>query len=197
MTENKYIELGSLTLEELASVINIYPWYGSARKELCRRMSQMGQEAWDKEQYVDSAMYVADRRIIATVFGAGSKVDLSDKELERILKSFIEETPQEPTEEARQVHVVGGDYFSQSQYNDVRTKEDSVFSRFAVKPSDSTEDREAENPLLDDCFCTEPLAQIFAEQGYLEQAKHIYSRLLLKNPEKSAYFAALIENLKE
>ena len=37
------------------------------------------------------------------------------------------------------------------------------------------------------------LAQIYAEQGYYDQAKRIYSRLLLKNPEKNAYFAALIE----
>ncbi len=197
MSENKLIELKSLTLEELASVINIYPWYGSARKELCRRMSQMGQEAWDKEQYVDSAMYIADRRIIANIFGAGSKVDLSDKELERILKSFIEEKPKEPTEETRQVHVRAGDYFSQDQYNDVKTDKDNVFSRFVAKPSEDKEEREEGNTMLDEYFCTEPLAKIFAEQGYLEQAKHIYSRLLLKNPEKSAYFAALIENLKE
>ena len=47
----------------------------------------------------------------------------------------------------------------------------------------------------DDDFCTETLAQIYAEQGYYDQAKRIYSRLLLKNPEKNAYFAALIEKI--
>ena len=46
-------------------------------------------------------------------------------------------------------------------------------------------------------FCTETLAQIYADQGYPEQARQIYSRLSLRFPEKSAYFAALIEKLKK
>ena len=46
-------------------------------------------------------------------------------------------------------------------------------------------------------FCTEALAQIYAEQGYYEQARAIYSQLSLRFPEKSAYFAALIEKLKK
>ena len=45
-------------------------------------------------------------------------------------------------------------------------------------------------------YCTETLAQIYADQGYPDQAKQIYSRLSLRFPEKSAYFAALIEKLK-
>ena len=44
-------------------------------------------------------------------------------------------------------------------------------------------------------FCTETLAQIYAEQGYNEQAKQIYSKLSLRYPEKSVYFASLIEKL--
>jgi hypothetical protein len=48
---------------------------------------------------------------------------------------------------------------------------------------------------LNDYF-TETLAQIYADQGYPEQAKQIYSALSLRFPEKSAYFASLIEKLK-
>lgn len=44
-------------------------------------------------------------------------------------------------------------------------------------------------------FCTETLAQIYAEQGYFEQAKRIYGKLILAFPEKSAYFASLIGKL--
>ena len=44
---------------------------------------------------------------------------------------------------------------------------------------------------------TETLAQIYLEQGYPEQARHIYSKLLLANPEKNAYFAALIQKIDE
>jgi len=46
-----------------------------------------------------------------------------------------------------------------------------------------------------DAFCTETLAQIYVDQGYYEQAKFIYSKLLLRYPEKNAYFAALIQKL--
>ena len=45
-------------------------------------------------------------------------------------------------------------------------------------------------------FVTETLAQIYASQGYFSQAKEIYEKLILAYPEKSAYFAALIEKLK-
>ena len=195
MALTDYINLKALTLDELAGVVNLYPWFGSARKELCLRMSKMGKEAWDKEQYAESAMYVADRKIIADIFRAGREEDLSDKGLEELIKSFIQED--KPAEEYhRTVHVVGGDYFTQSQYDDAKRTEDNVFSRFAAKASLESNKEKEKAPLVDDDFCTETMAQIYAEQGYLEQAKHIYSKLLLKNPEKSTYFAALIENLR-
>jgi hypothetical protein len=56
---------------------------------------------------------------------------------------------------------------------------------------------EAENDDLLKQFCTETLAQIYADQGYYKQAKYIYSQLILRYPEKNAYFAALIEKLDE
>ncbi len=195
MALTDYINLKALTLDELAGVVNLYPWFGSARKELCLRMSKMGKESWDKEQYAESAMYVADRRIIADIFRAGREEDLSDKGLAELIKSFIQED--KPAEEYRRtVHVVGGDYFTQSQYDDAKRIEDNVFSRFAVKANKEEDKEKDKAPLVDDDFCTETMAEIYAEQGYLDQAKHIYSKLLLKNPEKSAYFAALIENLR-
>ena len=36
------IDIHKLTLEELSGVIALYPWYGGARMELCRRMSGEG-----------------------------------------------------------------------------------------------------------------------------------------------------------
>ena len=36
------IQLRSLSTGELTGIINIYPWFGGARKELCRRMAREG-----------------------------------------------------------------------------------------------------------------------------------------------------------
>ena len=187
-----------LNLDELVGVVNLYPWFGGARVELCERMSRMGGDAWGVSQYADAAMYVGAREKLAEMMRASRKHSWNDADVEQILKSYLSEEKQEAVEEAeprRQVYVVGGDYFSQADYEKVRSSETNVFSRYAAKARNDreyTEEREEEFDLY-----TETLAQIYAEQGYYEQAKAIYSKLILAYPEKSAYFAALIQKLEE
>ncbi len=43
---------------------------------------------------------------------------------------------------------------------------------------------------------TETYARILAKQGKNEKAINIYEQLILKYPQKSSYFANLIENLR-
>ena len=45
-------------------------------------------------------------------------------------------------------------------------------------------------------IATEPLAQVFLRQGQKQKAIEVYERLILIFPEKTAYFAAKIENIK-
>ena len=196
-----YIDLKKLNLDELVGVINLYPWFGAARTELCARMSRMG-EGWSDAQFADAAMYVASRDKLAAIWRKARKGDWQDADVEDILKSYIEDKAVEPEAQEtsyvpeRKVLVVGGDYFSQEAYDKVRRSDDNVFSRYAAKAKSERPAEGADSPISFDIY-TETLAQIYAEQGYFEQAKEIYSKLILAYPEKNAYFAALIQKIEE
>ena len=84
-----FIELGTLTMDELAGVVHLYPWFASARKELCRRMSRLGGDDWGEEQYAEEALYIGDRRKVAELVRSGRKADYADKDVEKILRSYI------------------------------------------------------------------------------------------------------------
>ena len=192
------INIKTLTLNELTGVVNLYPWYGAARKELCIRMIKIGGDTWGKKNFADAALYLGSRAVVANVFRMKNVEDYSDKNVEDLVRSCIQETPaaDEPVAYERTVRVVGGDYFSQSDYDHVKRSDDNVFSKLA---RNAHSDKEKNVGAMDtsDEFCTETLAKIYMEQCYYEQAKNIYSKLLLKNPEKSAYFASLIGEIEK
>ena len=189
------MDLRKLTLDELMGVVNLYPWFGGARKELCMRMRTMG-DAWDKSQYADAAMYVGAREKISEIVRSGTVANWEDADVEKLIKSYISETQPEENTTQRKVYAGVGDYFSQEDYDQVRSSQDNVFSRYAAKARKDKVEK-SEDVAGDLGFYTETLAQIYAEQGYYEQAKRIYSKLILAYPEKSAYFATLIQKIEE
>jgi len=183
-----YIDLRKLTIDELAGVVHIYPWYGGARKELCRRMLRSGGEAWGERQYAEEALYIGSRHLLADLLRSARKTDCSDKDIEEMLRHVQQET--------KKVRVVGGDYFTQAEYDDNKEAA-GVFSPQPSRSEKVQPDAEAARTVvaLEDVFCTETMAVIYAEQGYFDQAKRIYNKLILAYPEKSAYFAAQISKL--
>ena len=46
-------------------------------------------------------------------------------------------------------------------------------------------------------FCTETLGHIYAQQGFYDKAIEVFSKLILLYPQKSAYFAALVNEMKK
>jgi tetratricopeptide (TPR) repeat protein len=58
-------------------------------------------------------------------------------------------------------------------------------------------DVSAESVMENEGFLTDTLAKIYIKQGYYDKAVFAYEKLLLKFPEKSAYFAAQIEAIKK
>ena len=188
-----YIDLKKLNLDELVGVVNLYPWFGGARKELCGRMAR---EGWSDSQFAEAAMYIAARGKISDMLRSSSDADWTDADAEGLIRSYLAKDAQVAQDESerRRVHVVGGDYFSQAEYDKVRRGDSNVFSRYAAKARQESND---ESPVSEFDLYTETLAQIYLEQGYPEQARSIYSKLLLANPEKNAYFAALIQKIDE
>ncbi len=188
-----YIDLKKLNLDELVGVVNLYPWFGGARKELCRRMAR---EGWGDSQFAEAAMYIAARGKVSDLLRSSADSDWSDADAEGLIRSYLAKDAEIRQDESdqRRIHVVGGDYFSQAEYDRVRRGDSNVFSRYAAKArQECSDDMEA----VEFDLYTETLAQIYLEQGYPEQARSIYSKLLLANPEKNAYFAALIQKIDE
>lgn len=200
---NGYIDIKKLTFDELAGVVNLYPWFGGARRELCERMSAMGGDAWGESQYADAAMYVGARGRLFELMRSSQKVDWTDADVEKLLKSYIEreevaEVTETEKKERRKAYAGVGDYFSQEDYEQVRKSGDNVFSRYAAKARQEKPVVETAAPSEKEFdLYTETLAGIYLEQGYPEQAKSIYSKLILAYPEKSAYFATLIQKIDE
>lgn len=179
------IDLKDLNLDELAGVVSLYPWFALARKELCRRMAQLGEGAWTDEKFADQALYIGSRRLVWELLEESRRKGGSENVGELVEGYFVHGAR---AKEQRQVLVVGGDYFSAAQYEGVRLGQQDIFSEFAgedVAP--------AVEEFTD--FCTESLAKVYLEQGYKDKAREIYSKLSLRYPEKSVYFAALIEKI--
>ena len=182
-----HIDMDALTLEELGGVVDIYPWYAGARAEFCRRMSQMG--LLTQEQVEQSALYMASRQYFAR--------SLKDRVPEKEVIRDRDVDSQMPLEIIKdRPHVPGGDYFSSEQYRMAQQPQDNIFSKFAVKAREEGYVDHPEAESGEDDFCTETLARIYLEQDYAQKAIEIYSKLSLRYPEKSIYFASLIEEIE-
>lgn len=85
--------------------------------------------------------------------------------------------------------------------------QNELIDRFIIANPRIEPSREKSDQLLEDLssasseisgtYVTDTLAQIYIHQGYYSRAIEIYEKLCLKYPEKSSYFAAQIEKVKE
>ena len=191
------IQLRSLSTGELTGIINIYPWFGGARKELCRRLAREGGAS--EEQFADMALHIPAREKIYRLLREPAVIRREVPEK----PAMARQEPEKPREErtaaprpqaAPRVRVAGGDYFSASDYEQVGTGGEDLLTGIRIKARKEPSDEKPSKD-ISETYQTESLAEIFADQGYPEIAKRIYSKLILVNPEKSAYFASLIEKL--
>ena len=167
-----------MSLEELSALVGVYPWFASARMELCRRLVEEG--GWSREELGNTLLHISDSRILRPL-------------VLPLIRPASQPVPRPERQSAPRKRVAGGDYFTREEYEKVRSEGDDLF----VKPaSEPVKGNPSENAQTMD-FISETLAGIYAEQGYPAQAREIYEKLILAYPEKSAYFAALIEKLND
>lgn len=101
----------------------------------------------------------------------------------------------------QKIYIVGGDYFSKEDFAQLDDSERVAEIRLGA-PADNVE---RVDPVFADGagadfeqmdFVTETLAAIYADQGYYDKAIEVYAKLILLYPEKSAYFASLVNEIK-
>ncbi len=184
------VRLKDMTITDLSSLVDRYPWFAAGRAALCRKLSsESGAEAAGSV-FRDSLAYLPDGAYIASAIRSSVKRDYSDTGMDSAICDLVKERPR--------IVFDGTDFFSRNDYESVRDEKDASLGRMAVVDYSAPAPEMCEHPDDGDFdLVSETLAGIYAEQGYTERAIEIYSALSLQSPEKSAYFASLTEKLKK
>ncbi len=134
--------------------------------------------------------------------------DEADVSIDEI--SFVIEPDPLHINELPKIVLAGGDYFGKNDFDEVKLDTAKPLDRFiAEKPSllrSNTSSQYNENQPVEEIelgekfddsgFYTETLAKIYTEQCFYKRAIEVYAKLILLYPEKSTYFATLVQELK-
>lgn len=100
--------------------------------------------------------------------------------------SLLKEIRPEEFERSEMLGLIDA-FIHSGDHHKIVVKEGTTEESLAVESEDEMEEEED--------FVSEELAEIYAKQQLFDQAIAIYQKLSLQNPQKSIYFAELIEQL--
>ena len=187
------MNLKTADIHELEDMVDTWPWFSAARQELVGRMARLGGDQMD-QALCESALFFYSRAALARYAEnsvAKAAASMSTAEPPKGV------TLQEKARAAGYV-LVGGDYFSKSDLDNTEKEAagQSYYERFRNPALNTSSEGDGGEGAAKSVY-TETLAEIYAKQGLTSQAIEVYSKLILLYPEKSTYFASLIENLKQ
>ena len=185
----KKTDVGEYNAAQLERVLFFYPWYSYARVKMMEKLAEADVESAE-QKLRESAAYCPDPGRLFALF-----TEQSVKESENVIDFEAISSVAKETEQTKYV-MVGADYFSPE---DLRSAEDEELDNVRIDPAKAVDDAGQVPPAADfdiSDFYTETLARIYAGQGYYDEAVKVCAKLILLYPEKSAYFAALADEIK-
>lgn len=161
-------------------VLKTHDWYKPKEKKELKKKEEKKEEI-NSGSFSDwlQALKKADRVEV----GAETKTEEVEEEESRIITDFKKPDDKKAFEKA----II--DKIIEAEPGNIRLDPNQKFFEANQKAKESL--------LENEHLVTETLAKIYALQGNVPKAIRAYEILSLKFPQKSAYFASLIENLKK
>lgn len=186
--------LDSESIRNLTEMVSDFPYFQSARVLLLLNLYKEKHFRFEEELKTTS-IFANDRRILKSHIDGMDKsarpVVLPDEDIEDVIE--IKKTPE-----------IEPDFPESKTASPKPLVEDLIDEFIKNEPSITRSQARFFNPVEaaktsivdDENIVSETLAKIYFNQAKFDKAISIYKKLSLKYPEKSAYFAAQIEKIR-